>query len=151
MSKTGFTLIEILIVIGMIAILAAVVIVAINPARQFAQSRNTQRWSNVNTILNAVHQYAVDNNGLLPAEITTSVTEICKSSTATTTCATAALINLKRLVFDEKYLVELPIDPSCPTGCDAEGIGYEIVQTANGRVTVSAPNAELGETIEVKR
>jgi hypothetical protein len=30
--------------------------VALNPGRQFAQARNTQRWSNVNTLLNAVGQ-----------------------------------------------------------------------------------------------
>jgi len=55
-EQEGFTLIEILVVIGMIALLAAIVIVAINPARQFAQGRNTQRTSNVNTILNAIGQ-----------------------------------------------------------------------------------------------
>ncbi len=53
-KQSGFTLIEILVVIGIIAILAAVVIIAINPARQFAQARDTQRQSNTNTILNAV-------------------------------------------------------------------------------------------------
>lgn len=63
-QKNGFTLIELLVVIGIIAVLSTVVIIAINPARQFAQARNTQRWSNVNTILNAVGQKMADNRGL---------------------------------------------------------------------------------------
>src|SRR3972149_586779 len=60
----GFTLIEILVVIGIIAILAVIVLIAINPARQFAQARDTQRTSNVNAILNAVGQYLADNKGV---------------------------------------------------------------------------------------
>jgi prepilin-type N-terminal cleavage/methylation domain-containing protein len=54
-KRQGFTLIEILVVIGLIAVLAAVVLIAVNPARQFAQARNSQRASNVSTILNAMH------------------------------------------------------------------------------------------------
>ena len=146
-SQKGFTLIEILLVIGIIAILAAVVIVAINPARQFAQAKNAQRWSNVNTILNAVHQYAVDNNGALPTTITASSTEICK--TATSTCT--GLIDLSVLTTNEIYVVSMPSDPSCPTGCDVNGVGYKIVKSANGRITVNAPLAELGVIIGVTR
>src|SRR5262245_37912256 len=63
-KKQGFTLIEILLVIGIIAILATIVIVAINPARQFAQARNSQRTENVTAILNAIGQNIADNRGV---------------------------------------------------------------------------------------
>ncbi len=62
----GFTLIEILVVIDIIAILAAIVIVAINPKKHFDEAIAAQRDANVNTILNAVSQYIVDEKGVLP-------------------------------------------------------------------------------------
>ena len=148
-KQRGFTLIEILVVIGMIALLAAVVIVAINPGRQFAQARDAQRMSNVNTILNAVYQYAVDNRGTLPAGIPVAPAvagEICRTGAGSCT----GLINLSVLTASEIYLVSLPIDPSCPTGCNVNGTGYTIVQSINGRVTVAAPNDELS-TVTVTR
>ena len=73
MLKKGFTLIEILIVLAIIAMLATVVIIAINPARQFATARNTQRWAAINAILNAVDQYMIDNIGIRPSGIDTTL------------------------------------------------------------------------------
>lgn len=146
MKNKGFTLIEILIVIGIIAILAAVAIVAINPARQFAQANNAQRWSNVNTILNAVYQYAIDNNGALPSAITGSATEICKTGA---TCT--GLINLSALTTNELYLSAIPSDPQCPGVCATDGVGYTIATTTNGRVIVNAPDAQLGVEIKATR
>lgn len=145
-DKSGFTLFEFLIVIAIIAIMGTIALVAFNPPYHFAQARNSQRTSNVNSILGAIHQYAVDNTGSLPSAITTSVTEIC-----TTGGSCAGLIDLSVLTATEKYLVTMPLDPSCPTGCAANGVGYTVVKSANGRVTIAAPDAELSETISVTR
>jgi prepilin-type N-terminal cleavage/methylation domain-containing protein len=150
-KKGGFTLIELLIVIAIIAILAAIVIVAINPGHQLAQSRNAQRWSNVNTILNAVHQYAVENSGALPSNLTTSIQEICVGGTATSTCTGASLTPLNELIWGEKFVVSIPADPSCPSACATNGVGYTIVKSANGRITVAAPDAEVDEVISASR
>ena len=141
--QKGFTLLEILLVVAAIAILAGIVIIAINPGKQLGETKNAQRRTDVNTILNAVYQYSIDNSGTLPTAITTTQTEICKTGE---TCA--GLIDLSVLTDDEKYLVAMPLDP---TGASANGIGYEIYKSANGRVTVVAPDAEQGVTISVTR
>ena len=65
----GFTFIEVLLVIARIAVLAGITIIAINPARQTGQALNAQRKADANTILNAIHQYALENRGQLPSSI----------------------------------------------------------------------------------
>ncbi len=126
----GFTLIEILIVIGIIAILATIVIVAINPARQFAQARDTQRISNINAILNAVGEYIADNKGVLPNVITTITKNI--STSGADLCASIVPI----------YMPVLTSDPTSSygqiTNCTASSYDtlYTVVKDGNDRVTV---------------
>lgn len=143
-DKKAFTLLEILLVVAAIAILAGIVIVAVNPGKQLGDTKNSQRRSDVNTILSAVYQYSLDNSGTLPASVTTTQTEICKTGAASCT----GLIDLSVLTTNEKYIVSIPTDP---TGSSTNGAGYEIVKSANGRVTVVAPDAEQGATITVTK
>ncbi len=77
MKRKGFTLIEILLVVAGIAILAGIVILAINPGKQLGQARDSQRAADVRTILDAVYQYSIDHSGALPVELPTDATEIC--------------------------------------------------------------------------
>jgi prepilin-type N-terminal cleavage/methylation domain-containing protein len=144
-TQRGFTLLEVLLVVAIIAILAGIVIIAINPSKNLADSRDSTRKADVNTIINAVYQYALDTNGDVPASITTTPTEICATGG---TCT--GLIDLGVLTLNGEYIVAMPADPQCPTGCDADGVGYTIAKDANDRVTVSAPGAE-GGAISVTR
>lgn len=144
--RYGFTLIELLLVIGIIAILASIVIVAINPTKQLGDARDAQRRSDVNTILNAVYQYAIDNNGTLPSGIPTgsaNAVEICVTGVGTTGCP-GDDVDLD--VLTGSYLVSIPVDPQASSGTD-----YTIYQDSNGRVIVTALTNEGTATISVTR
>ncbi len=145
--KRGFTLIEILIVISLIAILATVVLIAINPGRQFAQARNSQRLSNVNTILNAINQNMADNKGSF------SCTSIASLPVSSTTIASSGGTNLRECLVPV-YINEIPLDPQKGhfTSAADYSAEYTISQnSATKRITVEAPHAELDEKISVTR
>lgn len=146
-NQKGFTLLEVLLVVAIIAILAGIVIIAINPGKQLGDTRNAQRQADVTTILNAIYQYSLDNSGAVPTGITTTATEICKTGAASCT----GLVDLSALTTNEKYLIALPQDPQCSTTCATNGDGYKVVKTSNNRITVSAPAAEQGRVISVSR
>lgn len=145
LRQKGFTLIEVLLVVVIIAILAGIVIVAINPGRQISQTNNAQRDSDVKAILDAVHQYSIDNRGTLPTGITT---------TATAMGSAVGQIDICTLLVPT-YVAEMPFDPTAAgahyTDCTDYATGYTVASDAAGRVTVAAPTAELSEVISVTR
>lgn len=144
-KTTGFTLIELLVVIGILAILLSIVLIAVNPARQFGQANDTKRKSDITQILNAVGQYSADKKGVLPvgipettpAEISKTGADICSDLMPT-------------------YISALPVDPNTAGGvaitdCASYATGYNIVKDTSGRVTVSAPDGEIDTSISVTR
>lgn len=141
-GNKGFTLIEILVVIGLIAILAAIVLIAINPARQFAQARNAQRNSDANAILNTIGQYMADNKGALPSGIDGTLRNIQKSE--------GNFVDLCSTIVPT-YISALPTDPKLPTGaitdCTSAYTTDYTVQIINNRVQVCAPDAPLETAI----
>ena len=140
-KNQGFTLIEILVVIGIIAILAAVVLIAINPARQFAQGRDSQRISNVNSILNAIGQRIADCKGTFEGSCGTPAV-VCPTLPTTPTLIGTTLDTC----LAPTYMTAVPTDPKPGTAG-----GYRAWQPTGGRITVDAPAAEINPPISVTR
>ncbi len=153
-NQKGFTLIELLVVIGILAVLLAIVLVAINPARQFKQANDTKRSSDVNAILNAIHQYAADNKGNLSALGTIST-----DPTAPTQISSAGIGAAFCNALVTQYLAALPADPLTNNGaavdksqCTTYTTGYTVTTSAtDNRITVKAPAAEISTNISVTR
>ncbi len=112
-EQRGFTLIELLIVIGIIGFLAAAILVAVDPVRRIQDARNSQRWSEVNALLNAILNKQVDTRDLVdgstaaPIDGNFTTAQVIVRETGGVNCTSQ------------------PAAPSCP-GAVANGLTYTI-------------------------
>ena len=150
-KQKAFTLIELLVVIVIIATLAVTVFVALNPAERLRDARDARRTSDVDSILTAIHQYIVDNGGLVPTGLDVTERQL---GTAGAGCAStgvcsgmpASCLNLSSLL--APYLASIPIDPN---GGAAATTRYSAVVNTNSIVTVKACGTEGTPTIQSSR
>ncbi len=116
----------------------------VDEAVSAAQARDAKRRSDVNTILNALYQRAIDHDGSVPSGITTTPREICRS----VTYACNGMVRLFEL--ESAYLVRLPVDPN--KSADDGGTGYFISRNStDDRLVITAPLAETVDEIMVTR
>jgi prepilin-type N-terminal cleavage/methylation domain-containing protein len=136
-NNKGFTLLEILLVVGIVGILAAIVIIAINPVRSLAKSRDLQRKVGITEINKGLNQYYIDN-GSYPSTITPELKSICVTGASATStgfnCDDLDQVDLSVLV--PTYLPAIPVDPT--------GVGYKVGFNTSRRIMLVA---NLTETV----
>ena len=125
----GFTIVELLIVIVVIAILAAITIVAYNGIQ--ARARDAQRQQDVQTITKALELYYTDN-GQYPTSACASSCPTPKkinSAWSTTSDGTWSILEAQLV---PKYLSSLPKDPlASTTTSPAINLGYNYDYVTN--------------------
>lgn len=157
----GFTLIELIIVIAVIALLAAATFVAINPAKRVGDANNARRWSDITAIADAYQAYVADNSGTAATSTTAGVTYSIATTTGGTdfaTCAastgnphtTTALVDLSALV-TAGYIGQIPLDPNFLYSTDVRNTGYYFIRESTGKLTIGACDTYNTTNIEVVR
>ncbi len=132
----AFTLAELMITMGIIAILAVFVLYTLNPVKQITSAKDTDRIYNKKMLQDALYQYLLDTGGLpagIPAD-TTNTKPICRQTKTDATC-----VNLDVLV--PKYVAQIPLDP---LEKNANYNGYRVYSN-KGRAEVSATYMGISE------
>lgn len=146
-SKKGFTLLEILLVVAAVGILAAIVIVAINPGRQLDQVEAASVQREANALLNSLEQYLIDNNRY-PDEIeglsNTETALICAEGIDEATCVSEGLLFLEDDLVPT-YIAQVPAQDTL----NPNSSGYGIVKNGStvGIYAIRNPESQDPDSI----
>lgn len=140
-NQNGLTLLEILLIIGLLVVLIGAIVAAINPFRHFAKTNNANRWQGILAIRDAILQNITDNRGYFS----------CPAgpipATPTVMGSEAGQYNICPCLVP-RYLPKMPVDPQYGFYQDCENYNTEYTIESPG-VKISAPHAQLEEEIFV--
>ncbi len=150
--RKGFTIIELIVGVSLLAIIAGIAIKSLNPVGQLRSARNSQRTAHVNTIVNAIRVKLADTRtgtfSCAAGDIPTSSKKMASGSSSSRYDIAPCLV--------PGYLYAMPFDPAATSSRYVSNTdydsGYFVMKNAStGQITVSAPSAELGKVISVTR
>jgi len=85
-NQTGYSLIEILTVVAIIALLSSILIVTLNPSKRRKDARNAQRAGDLDALRNAIVKYNIDNGSASLLDITSDSKYYILGTYGTTGC-----------------------------------------------------------------
>lgn len=148
--RRGMTLIEIIVSIAIIVFLVAVYVMVANPAAQLATSRNSERTLELQAVMNAIRQNIADQSN---EQFSCAAGPV--PTTTTNMASASGSYNIAPCLVPTYGLFTLPVDPSASsahwTSISDYDTGYAIMMNASGSITLSAPNAELQQTVSITR
>lgn len=152
MKQGGFTLVEIIIAIAIVALVAVAVVIAMDPAKRIGDSQDSRRWADLVSVSKAVELYTADY-GRLPSNFSTTTVGVGSkvvlcSSSATLTCdgQSRGCLVVNDTDFLGVYLPDLPIDPSKSADSDT---GYYVTRASNGALSFGACDDYLSDGMEL--
>lgn len=143
--RLAFTLIELLIAIGIIAIITAAIFTALNPAQRLSDARDSVRRSDGRALQQALTELSIGDTAafslflqdIAGADAPENAVSVCRPGVA----SSSACVNADVLV--PRYLTALPVDPSEES---ADVTGFAVYRTGVGVAVVAL---HLGETVTV--
>lgn len=154
-SRDGFSLVELILSVGLVVIIGGLTIRSINPAGQISKARNNQRTSDLNSIMLWIRSNIADNRtgafSCAAGDIPTSSKKMASNGTNTYNIAPCVI---------PTYFTVMPSDPVAAgahyTSNSDYDTGYYIVRnnatsTSQSQITLTAPSAELGQTVSITR
>ena len=154
----GFTLVELLIVIAIIALISTFVFVALDPLKRFQDSRDTKRWSDISELMHAIKVSQVDNGGKYIDALTSprlnygdvymitdgDITSGCDSGNThcnATVTSSNSCVNLGSLI-SRGYLGKIPVSPNGDGSWSSSLTGYTLTASSSGAIMITACEAE---------